>query len=1362
MKITKLNLKHLLLLLCSFAFATNASAQTTPTYQIEMKNKFHSKHHRDKLWGVVYPNDDAADVSGKDVREFPYCEKFYSYDKSVAGYKDPSWSETNDKWRFVKQFAISKGVVYWIKPTENVINYWNTVTGEVGAFQPLNEDSQPLELINKVGYGSITQDWKGNLIFAYYTAQDQAIQGYGTIDGRNTAYGTLVPRYVRLTNMSQDGNCHLEWIQAPYKSYEEAVALGIKTSRNPNIPKSDINPNTSTPTGTEVVTHYLTASGDLYDKHWSGSSVFSGYSGGYVFEAYNNVVFANMFADGKYANWYLNYKVQHRPTPGASYVTTTPNSLYLSESVYRECDVLEYFWSSPGVAYAEFSHPGGDFLNDGVQYDLLGNLNQYYAYTYGSNDYLPDYTLDGTDVALTQTGYDLTAGLESDSIKGHRVLVNSSWMNRVPNQWIGSPYNTFVRDGSIDVRTCAYDGGYDADGVDSDGNPRQWLGKPTRTYTKVATGYGYRNIKSIDPVGGIAVNCWNELERVNNNVFALYTHVPGQGFSKYFITAVEQDNPVTLKEITRLCYSPSKATTDPEYVKLGGVKVKLTWTAQEHDRETLNRYEVWYKTYKRDADKNLVSDCGDTWKKAGVASIDYSDGNYTDNNRLGVFYHELTYGGANTPDDPSDDYDLTYEYMIIPIYDASDHRGTEAIYSQKVPSAAPRYPATAKLSQITEGEGANKKYSFNLKLDVTAHQNMSIPYSEALVNDPSVPNYWVTIDADSDEERNTIANALRNATSLVAVDENGNELTDVTVTVQDNATTNITANNCYHYPIVGYNVWVQHANRRVSYGGTNKFPSLVWKNVDPNISYKVKVYCNAMREYNFIGSPRTESTMVVPGASTTMTTAQVQPLAGEYDGMANDNDIMPMGAKLRHGSDEVTNPVTLMNANTLGTRGSVINPLAVTDEVLSNWTIQYTYHILQNGEVINSIELHASDVDVALYSNETNVAADVLGLPIAKTDWDIHTTMGLSEEQKKANENITKQGYDVVATAANQFSTKVDVTYTRKTNSIIASNTEGTISLIPMPSESPFNALRVDNADEVSALFRRTSSHYDLYGPENKGYYYKNYYDAGIQWSWSEYEDILNKYIGYHAVTQTECVGHPENESTNTWTKYYAANVLSNYYVDEYNKTLINSGLSGFMCGIGYDGSSSSDWSALATVARKLPMTIHYVWRGDEWVTTDEERQKIKMSVILTADYPMIEGVTLKVNEYNANANYSMVLDAVSPTDAENTSLTKSMITVPTTFNNFSAKHAPTVTGVEGIITEACGGWNLYPNPVGETFTLQAPMIINEVKIFTMDGQLVKVVKDCDDSSIKVNVEELPQGLYIVHTLGVAKIMIKQ
>ena len=988
-------------------------------------------------------------------------------------------------------------------------------------------------------------------------------------------------------------------------------------------------------------------------------------------------------------------------------------------------------------------------------------MNQYYAYDYGTLDYLPDYTLDGTNVALTQTGYDLTAGMESDSIKGQRVLVNSSWLNRVPNQYMGSPYNTYVRDGSIDVRTCSYDGGYDADGVDSDGNPRQWLGKPTRNYTKVATGYGYNNTKCTNPVGGISVNCWNELERVNNNVLALYTHVPGQGFSKYFITAVEIDNPVTLHEIERVCYNSSKQETDPDYVKLGGVKAKLSWTAQEHDRETLNRYEVWYKTYKRDADGNLVTDCGDNWEKAGVASIDYSDKKY-DEDRKGVFYHELTYGGADT-DDTSDDYDLTYEYMIIPIYDASDHRGSEAIYSQKVPSAAPRYPATATLSQVTEGEGSSMKYSFNLKLDVTAHQNMSIPYSEALVNAPDVPHYWVAIDADSDEERIAIGNALNAASSLVAVDANGNELTDVEVVVQNNETTNITANNCYHYPVKGYNVWVKHPNYRVSYGGTNSFPSLVWKNVDPNVSYKVKVYCNALREYNFIGSPRAEETMTVPGSSTTMIGANFMPLAGDYKEMSGDIDILPLGAKLKSGSNEVTNPVTLSAANTLGTRGSVINPLAVTDEVMQNWDIQYTYHVLQNETSISTTELDASNVNAALYSNSKPVVVDVLGLPVAKTDWDIHSEMALSNDQKAANDNITKQGYDAASTHAYVFKTKVDVVYTRKNNSVTASNTNGTASAIDMPTESPFIALKVNNADDVSALFRRTSTHYDANCTVNDGYF-KYYYDAGIQWSWDEYDDNLNKYIGYHAVTQTECVGHYESSASTTWTQFYAANILSDYSVSEYNKTLTSSGITGFLSDIGYDGTDNTDWSALATTKRMLPMNIHYVWGGQEWVTTDAEKQAIKMNVILTADYPIIEGITLKINEYVADQNYSMVSNAVSTADIESETtptITKSMITVPTTINNFTATHAPIVTGVEGIITEACGGVQLYPNPVESAFTLRAPMVLDEVRIFSMDGQLVKVVKGIDDTSAEINVAELSQGMYIVNTLGTSQIMIK-
>lgn len=1338
-------------------------SQSAPSYKIEVKNKFHSKHHRDKLWGVTYPNDGAATVDGKDVREFPNVEKFYSYGKSVAGYKDPAWSESNDKWRFVKQFAVSKGVIYWMKPTENVISYWNTITNEVGSFQPYNEAGEPLELINKIGYGSITQDWYGNLIFAYYTQQDQAIQGYGTIDGRNTVYGTCVPRTVRLTDMSGNfsQNCAMEWIKGTYKT---KPTTGVVQTRHPNIPKSNINSETSTPEGNEVHTQYLTASGDLYDMHWSSSSVYSGYSGGYVFEAYNNIVFANMFANGKYANWYLNYKVQHQPYTGANYVTVTPNQSYINEGLYRECDELEYFWSSPGVAYAEFAHPGGDFLNDGVQYDLLGNLNQYYAYDYGTLDYLPDYTLDGTSVALTQTGYDWTVGMESDSIKGQRVLVNSSWMNRVPNQYIGSSYNTYVRDGSIDIRTCSYDGGYDADGVDSDGNPCQWLGNPTRNYTKVASGYGYNNTKCTDPVGGIAVNCWNELERVNNNVLALYTHVPGQGFSKYFITAVRQDNPVTLHEIVRVCYEASKSESDPDYVKIGGVKAKITWTAQEYDRETLNRYEIWYKTYKRDADNNLVSDCGDTWKKAGLASIDYSDKKY-DEDREGVFYHELTYGGADTKD-TSDDYDLTYEYMIIPIYDASDHCGTEAIYDQKVPSAAPRYPATATLSQITEGEGNSQKYSFNIKLDLTPNENLEIPYQENCVSKISIPHYWVVIDSDSDEERAQIANALNEASALIAVDETGKELTDVTITVNYDATQpnkdyTIEANNCYHYPIKGYNLFVKHENNRV-YTTADKFPSIVWKNVDPNITYKVKVYCRAVREANFIATPGVETKMTVPSATLSMTSAMMQPLEGEYGDMQRD-EILPMGAKLKEGCNDVTNPVNINAANTLGTNGSVINPLMVTDEVLANWNIQYTYHIMQNNvDVIEPIILPASNEDAKIYSNTTSVIADILGLPIDKTDWDVYTMMELNDTEKANNENIIKQGYNT-STSSNSYSTKIDVKYIRKTKAVEVSAIGVASDLVMDASMSgtPFPALDLIFDQTLSALFQREFTHWDANFSENGGYYPK-YYDAAIQFNWNYNEnDNLNKYIGFHAISGFDCEGHYESSTSTTWTKYYAGSIITDENVNNYNLTLSRSGLNGFLLGIGYNGSDENNWSEMAVAEKRLPLNIHYVYAGKEWLSNAEpDRMKATMNVILTVDYPVIEGITLKVNEYpGENKLYSM--ESASATFAT-PSTTMNMITVPNTMNDLYVGATTTVTGVEGILTNACGGVNLYPNPVNTTLILQAPMTIYDVKIFTMEGQLVKMVTDINDTIAKINVEELPQGMYIVNTLGVAKIMIKQ
>ena len=101
------------------------------------------------------------------------------------------------------------------------------------------------------------------------------------------------------------------------------------------------------------------------------------------------------------------------------------------------------------------------------------------------------------------------------------------------------------------------------------------------------------------------------------------------------------------------------------------------------------------------------------------------------------------------------------------------------------------------------------------------------------------------------------------------------------------------------------------------------------------------------------------------------------------------------------------------------------------------------------------------------------------------------------------------------------------------------------------------------------------------------------------------------------------------------------------------------------------------------------------------------------------------------------------------------------VMTVPTSLSDMYVNSAKVTTGVEGIITDAYGGIKLYPNPVVSTFTLEAPMTINVVKIFTSDGQLVKVVKGINDTKASINVEDLPRGIYIVNTLGIAKMMIR-
>jgi hypothetical protein len=173
-------------------------------------------------------------------------------------------------------------------------------------------------------------------------------------------------------------------------------------------------------------------------------------------------------------------------------------------------------------------------------------------------------------------------------------------------------------------------------------------------------------------------------------------------------------------------------------------------------------------------------------------------------------------------------------------------------------------------------------------------------------------------------------------------------------------------------------------------------------------------------------------------------------------------------------------------------------------------------------------------------------------------------------------------------------------------------------------------------------------------------------------------------------------------------------------------------------------------------------MLVHYVYGADEPLKSGQV-STVKFNVTLTAEYPVIVSGLSKYDAYPDEENYCDIYADEDPQNYIIVSANRYMdvLTVPTTLSNMTVANTNVTTGVEGILTEVCGGVKLYPNPVSSSFTLEAPMIIGEVKILTIDGQLVKVVKDINETKATINVDELPQGMYLINTLGVVEIMIK-
>ena len=235
-------------------------------------------------------------------------------------------------------------------------------------------------------------------------------------------------------------------------------------------------------------------------------------------------------------------------------------------------------------------------------------------------------------------------------------------------------------------------------------------------------------------------------------------------------------------------------------------------------------------------------------------------------------------------------------------------------------------------------------------------------------------------------------------------------------------------------------------------------------------------------------------------------------------------------------------------------------------------------------------------------------------------------------------------------------------------------------------------------------------------------------------------------------------------ESDKWWTPYQEASVLFDEVLTRYNNRITDNGkkeTEDILRGIGYTG--TENWSALATEAGHIPVKVHYVWAGNEKLTN---RYDASIFWELSANYPMViyDEPMIKVS-----STYQEGVHDISAPLTRNAVGGKDMYVITAidrTFDNkivmgdiIEAKDEIT-TGVEDV-NVAKGSLRLYPNPANSIVTLQAWTVLDDVKIFTIDGQLVKEF-DADDTKVKINVSDLPTGVYIVHAAGTTTRLIKR
>ena len=790
--------------------------------------------------------------------------------------------------------------------------------------------------------------------------------------------------------------------------------------------------------------------------------------------------------------------------------------------------------------------------------------------------------------------------------------------------------------------------------------------------------------------------------------------------------SVEIVDVVTNLKVSRQCYGEGGNSV------MGTVDALVTWTGV-----TGKEYKVYYQTMRRDESGNRVADNGDAWVELGTTTITSgTEGSYTHKNIQ-----------------PGDGYDRIYNYKVAPYY--SGTVGQETIIEGKGKTITAFYqsvPVDVALTQPTEERDGKKFYTFNLQLDIALNDNFSA--SRLDDNDAMADAYRYVIVVDE-----TAAKWLNAATNA----------SEVGTFVQGPVT--VVANNCYHYSVDGWYLEVDIEDLKPTDDLSKGTKSLTWRNVNPGIVYQPQVYAISSRAFNFTNATATLANepgaeagkMVVPAPKWTLPNGNnvgITAVAGDFSSFVS-NDHYPMGTFQKKGDITTpTHPITISEANTIGTIGATIEPIAIADEVIGtknadgsyeNWTweIAYTFNLFEkNGDewvcIRNSQKYGqiSSDLETSsMYSNSQDLAFDLVGIPVG-----IEETTSPDGRSRLVYKPENNKEYKVV----------VETNYRRgagDTRIHVVGVSETLITLNP-----DFETPEIDEYKCPGYLFLEQSTHWDEGNKDDEGNYinggyYKHYYDAVMNITLKEFQEPYVKYLGYYANPSFTCIGHP-TATSNKWTPYQAASILIDEHVVLYNKRNPSFALKQ----LGYTG--SEDWSKLITKSGTFPLKVHYVWAGNEKINAVEDAE---FEFELSANYPILVAST---PEFRINKSLIDNKHELAPANplSRATNYTLQMITAVNkdykTLVMDDVVETQLTTGVEAVAFGK-GVLMVYPNPAQSEATIRSTTVLGEVKIFTIDGQLVKEFES-GETTAKFNVSDLTSGVYVVSASGTTTRMIKK